>query len=234
MSNICVYIDADNINSKYFPMLYNELQNINGIIQNVYIYADWSKKETANWLKISKSYGYIPRMATKLTGVKETSDMVLVLDIMEHLYTCKSIDTFCIVSSDSDFTHIVNKLKINSKNVYGFGMSYTNKTLINTFHTYFFLDIILHNKKCIKFNNYHQKKLKNIIYNDSIKIINKFIKNIGSFNSTRLYDELIYIYPTFNYKNYGFEKYIKFILFNFKNKYNITVEGNEAWFISIK
>ena len=82
-------------------------------------------------------------MATKYSGVKESSDMLLVLDIMEHLYTLQHIGTYCIVSSDSDFTHIINRLKMNSKKVFGFGMSQANVTLKNSYHRYISLDLLL-------------------------------------------------------------------------------------------
>ena len=145
MTDICVYIDADNISYKYFQILYNELKDIEGVLQNIYVYADWSKPDAIYWLEICKQYSLIPKMASKYSGVKESSDMLLVLDIMEHLYTLRHIGTYCIVSSDSDFTHIINRLKMNSKQVFGFGMSKANLTLKNSYHRYISLDLLSNN-----------------------------------------------------------------------------------------
>lgn len=239
MNDICVYIDADNISYKYFKILYNELKDIEGMLQNIYVYADWSKEDTIYWLNICKKYSLIPIMATKYSGVKESSDMLLVLDIMEHLYTLQHIKTYCIVSSDSDFTHIINRLKMNSKQVLGFGMSEANITLKNTYHRYISLDLLknnslsnnsLSNNSLINTVNQPIKKLEYYIYNKAIKTINKLLDTDGDFNATKLNDILKNNYPIFDYRNYGFTKFSKFLLHNFKNKYNIKIKRDGTWF----
>ena len=160
---------------QYFSILYDELEKIDGVLQNIYVYADWSKLQAHKWLDICKIYGLIPKMATKYTGVKESSDMLLVLDIMEHLYISRDIGIYCIVSTDSDFTHIIHKLKINSKKVFGFGMSCVNKTLQNTYHNYT-IDLLYNKQLSSKYNIQNNiKTLEFEIFKSAIKIIDDFL-----------------------------------------------------------
>ena len=230
MSDILVYIDADNISYKYFPILYNELKNIQGVLQNIYVYADWSKSQAQNWLQTCKIYGLIPKMATKYTGVKESSDMLLVLDIMEQLYRSKDIGIFCIVSTDSDFTHIIHRLKMNSKKVFGYGMSYANKTLMNTYHSYTSIDLLYNKHLCKKYNKENNVKTLDFkIFKSAIEIIDDLLDKKGEFNAELIYAKIKKIYPTFDYRKYGFTRYSKFILYNFENKYNINIRRDGLW-----
>lgn len=261
MSDIFVFIDADNIPYYYFNTLNNELNEIKGTLQNIYVYADWSKTEVKNWLEVCKNNSLIPKMATKYNNIKESSDMRLVTDIFDILYTSPNVKTYCIVSSDSDFTHIINKLKSKSKFVYGFGLSSANKTLINSYHSYTSLDLIYNsnehsiyfnkqNNDLIKNNNLNKdnkkivrvlplkkkfkkdfKKLDKHIYNKSCKIIDKLLDSNGDFNSSQLIEKLKKYYPNFDYRYYGYDRTKSFLLDNFKN-YKIKIKYDGIWFMN--
>ena len=51
---------------------------------------------------------------------KNATDMALLIDAMDMLYT-KSVGTYCLVSSDCDFTPLVLRLRADGKQVIGFG-----------------------------------------------------------------------------------------------------------------
>jgi uncharacterized protein (TIGR00288 family) len=65
----------------------------------------------------------------KMTG-KNSADIRLVVDAMELSYAKEHIDTFVIVSGDSDFTPLVGKLKENGKTVIGLGMKESTSDLL--------------------------------------------------------------------------------------------------------
>jgi uncharacterized protein (TIGR00288 family) len=69
----------------------------------------------------------IPRRVT--TG-KNSADIRLVVDAMDLSWSKEHIDTFVIVSGDSDFSPLVSKLKENGKHVIGLGMKASTSPLL--------------------------------------------------------------------------------------------------------
>jgi uncharacterized LabA/DUF88 family protein len=56
------------------------------------------------------------------TKGKDATDMILIIDAMDLLYS-GALDGFCIVSSDSDFTPLASRIRESGLIVYGFGRS---------------------------------------------------------------------------------------------------------------
>src|SRR5439155_714861 len=69
----------------------------------------------------------IPKRAQ--TG-KNSADIHLVVDAMDLAHSKEHIDTFVIVSGDSDFSPLVSKLKENGKHVIGLGMQDSTSELL--------------------------------------------------------------------------------------------------------
>lgn len=68
---------------------------------------------------------------------KNSVDIRMVVDVMETLVHEPNIDTYYLVSSDTDFSHLVQKLNKFNKNVYGFGSHNKNKKFSMLFKDYF-------------------------------------------------------------------------------------------------
>ena len=92
-------------------------------------YADWTRfrKYTDQLHEAGVSLIEIPKRG--LTG-KNSADIRLVVDAMELCHTKQHIDTFVVVSGDSDFTPLVSKLKENGKHVIGIGMRGSTSNLL--------------------------------------------------------------------------------------------------------
>ena len=92
-------------------------------------YADWSRfrEYTASLHENGIELIEIPRRAT--TG-KNSADIRLVVDAMDLSWSKAHIDTFVIVSGDSDFSPLVAKLKENGKHVIGLGMKASTSPLL--------------------------------------------------------------------------------------------------------
>jgi uncharacterized protein (TIGR00288 family) len=84
-------------------------------------YADWSRFRKYTDQLHEAGVGLIEIPKRGLTG-KNSADIRLVVDAMELCHTKQHIDTFVVVSGDSDFTPLVGKLKENGKHVIGVGM----------------------------------------------------------------------------------------------------------------
>jgi uncharacterized protein (TIGR00288 family) len=92
-------------------------------------YADWSRfrEYTTSLHENGIELIEIPRRAT--TG-KNSADIRLVVDAMDLSWSKAHIDTFVIVSGDSDFSPLVAKLKENGKHVIGLGMKASTSPLL--------------------------------------------------------------------------------------------------------
>ena len=92
-------------------------------------YADWSrfKEYTSPLHEAAIELIEIPRRS--LTG-KNSADIRLCVDAMDLAYSKEHIDTFVIVSGDSDFSPLVSKLKENGKHVIGLGMQESTSDLL--------------------------------------------------------------------------------------------------------
>ncbi|MDO8987370.1 MAG: NYN domain-containing protein, partial [Coriobacteriia bacterium] len=92
-------------------------------------YADWGRFQ--NYVTPLHELGIelveIPERG--MTG-KNSADIKLVVDAMELSYAKMHIDTFVVVSGDSDFTPLVSKLKENGKSVIGLGMKDSTSDLL--------------------------------------------------------------------------------------------------------
>ena len=92
-------------------------------------YADWNrfKEYTGPLHEAAIELVEIPRRS--LTG-KNSADIRLCVDAMDLAYAKEHIDTFVIVSGDSDFSPLVSKLKENGKHVIGLGMQDSTSNLL--------------------------------------------------------------------------------------------------------
>ena len=92
-------------------------------------YADWNRfrSHTQSLHENGIELIEIPRRET--TG-KNSADIRLVVDAMDLSWSKSHIDTFVIVSGDSDFSPLVSKLKENGKHVIGLGMKASTSPLL--------------------------------------------------------------------------------------------------------
>ena len=84
-------------------------------------YGNWAKPALSNWNKITHRFGLQPMQQFDLTKGKNATDMAMTIDAIDLLYDGK-VDGFGIMSSDSDFTPLVTRLRQDGLIVYGFGM----------------------------------------------------------------------------------------------------------------
>jgi len=92
-------------------------------------YADWSRFEKYKAALHEAGIELIEIPKRKTTG-KNSADIRLVVDAMDLSYSKEHIDTFVIVSGDSDFSPLVLKLKENGKSVIGLGMRESTSKLL--------------------------------------------------------------------------------------------------------
>ena len=93
-------------------------------------YADWSRYAKYKQQLHESAVELIEIPKRSMTG-KNSADIRLCVDAMDLCYAKEHIDTFVIVSGDSDFSPLVSKLKENGKRVIGLGMKGSTSVLLS-------------------------------------------------------------------------------------------------------
>jgi len=121
LKNIALLIDADNASHHGIDPILTVLAEL-GQVNIRRAYGNWAKPALANWNKISHRYGLQPVQQFDLTKGKNATDIAMTIDAIDLLNAGK-VDGFGIMSSDSDFTPLVTRLRQDGLIVYGFGSS---------------------------------------------------------------------------------------------------------------
>ncbi|TNE34016.1 MAG: NYN domain-containing protein [Alphaproteobacteria bacterium] len=119
LKNIALLIDADNTSHKGIDPVLTVMAEL-GQVNIKRAYGNFAKNNLAHWDKITHKYGIRPQQQFDLTSGKNATDMAMVIDAIDLLYQGK-VDGFGIMSSDSDFTPLVSRLRQDGLTVYGFG-----------------------------------------------------------------------------------------------------------------
>lgn len=125
---IAVLIDADNVSQNYIKFILDEIVN-HGSPTYKRIYGDWTKPQLGPWKETLLEYSITPIQQYSYTTGKNATDSALIIDAMDILYS-HSVDGFCIVSSDSDFTKLASRLREAGMFVLGMGEKKTPRPFI--------------------------------------------------------------------------------------------------------
>ena len=139
-SRIALLIDADNISHSKIALMLAELSKY-GTANIRRAYGDWGSTSLKGWKDKLHDFAIRPIQQFSYSTGKNATDIALVIDAMELLYTQK-LDGFCIASSDADFTPLVMQLKANGHEVYGFGERKTPAPFRNACTTFLYLDTL--------------------------------------------------------------------------------------------
>ncbi len=136
--HIALLIDADNASHTKIAAILTEITRY-GTANIRRAYGDWSAGTLKGWKDKLHEYAVRPIQQFAYSSGKNATDIALVIDAMELLYT-QQLDAFCIASSDGDFTPLVMHLKAAGKAVYGFGKANTPAAFQNACTTFIFLE----------------------------------------------------------------------------------------------
>ena len=137
-SRIALLVDADNSPASKIDDILTELSTF-GVTNVRRAYGNWKKSELKGWEEKLHEYAIRPMQQFDYSKGKNASDMAMVIDALELLYTDRP-DAFGIVSSDADFTPLVMHLRAKGAAVYGFGTSKTPEPFVNACSRFLFLD----------------------------------------------------------------------------------------------
>jgi uncharacterized protein (TIGR00288 family) len=103
-------------------------------------YCDWDRYKEFKATMHSAAFELIEIPHVRQSG-KNSADIRMVVDALDLCYTKEHVDTFVIVSGDSDFSPLVSKLRENAKTVIGVGVKNSSSDLlINNCDEFIFYD----------------------------------------------------------------------------------------------
>ncbi|WP_298432525.1 NYN domain-containing protein [Ottowia sp.] len=135
---LAVLIDADNTTAACAQDLLEEIAKY-GIASVKRIYGDWSSPMLSGWRSILLKHALVPIQQFAYTKGKDATDMGLIIDAMDLLYS-GHFDGFCLVSSDSDFTPLASRIRAAGRVVYGFGRAKTPEAFRQACDRFFYIE----------------------------------------------------------------------------------------------
>ncbi len=199
---IAVFIDADNAPAKKTGKVLGELARY-GVVNIRRAYGNWKNQNLKLWEEALHEFAIQPIQQFDLTKGKNATDMAMVIDVMDVLYT-KDIDIVCIVSSDCDFTPLVTRILADGKSVIGFGERKTPAPFVNSCSRFLYLD---EENKDEQFKVEQPKNIKS-----DTKLMNLLRQAIESVEEDDGWARLgpigthISNHASFDQRNYGFKK----------------------------
>jgi len=146
--NIAIFCDFENVAlgvrdariEKFNINLVLERLLVKGSVVVKKAYCDWERYKEFKAVMHDAAFELIEIPHTRQSG-KNSADIRMVVDALDLCYTKEHIDSFVIVSGDSDFSPLVSKLRENNKNVIGVGVkSSTSDLLMSNCDEFIFYD----------------------------------------------------------------------------------------------
>ncbi|MEY4933632.1 MAG: hypothetical protein RLZZ403_1952 [Pseudomonadota bacterium] len=147
-TNMALFCDFENValgvrDAKYAKFDINRVLErllLKGSIVVKKAYCDWDRYKEFKASMHEASFEMIEIPHLRISG-KNSADIRLVVDALDLCYTKSHVDTFVIISGDSDFSPLVSKLRENNKAVIGLGVkSSTSDLLIANCDEFIFYD----------------------------------------------------------------------------------------------
>lgn len=126
---LAVLIDADNAQASLCNELFSEISKY-GLANVKRAYGDWTTTNLKGWKEHLHKHAIQPIQQFSYTTGKNSTDSSLIIDAMDLLHS-GNLDGFCLISSDSDFTRLANRLRESGIIVYGFGEEKTPDAFIS-------------------------------------------------------------------------------------------------------
>ncbi|HKR03814.1 MAG TPA: NYN domain-containing protein, partial [Bacteroidia bacterium] len=139
-ARIALLIDGDNANHNLLKYYIDEASKF-GRVTIKRIYGDWTLQYMTVWKEKLNILAVRPMQKFSYTKGKNSTDTALIIDAMDLIFS-KTVDGFCIVSSDSDYTGIAHRIREEGLMVVGIGKSTTPDAFIGACENFIFEEIL--------------------------------------------------------------------------------------------
>ncbi len=233
-------IDSENTSVKYLDTILKELGKY-GQVTYKRMYGDFTMDYLSEWNQKALEYAIVQIQQPRYSKAKNAADIMLVIDAMDILYT-KNVDGFCIVSSDSDFTRLVNRLSEDGMTVIGMGKSDASKTLKTACTEFKNLEKIYEAELSVEVESKEETEIDKLD-NASITPLCEIKKNILEIVQQQenkgeraglggIKSQLQRVYTDFDERNYGYSSMTTFI--KDLKEFEMILEGTAVYVVNSK
>jgi uncharacterized protein (TIGR00288 family) len=153
--NLAVFCDFENVALGVREAKYDRF-DISKVLERLLVkgsivvkkaYCDWERYKEFKAPMHQASFELIEIPHVRMSG-KNSADIRMVVDALDLCYTKEHVDTFVIISGDSDFSPLVSKLRENNKTVIGVGVKNSaSDLLINNCDEFIYYDDLVRKQK---------------------------------------------------------------------------------------
>jgi uncharacterized protein (TIGR00288 family) len=199
---LAVLIDFENVGLDSIQWLFDQLSHVGRIIVKR-AYGDWSSAGSRRDQLLQ--LGIEPIQLFHAAQSKNSSDIRLAIDAVELLYQ-SPVDTFVIVSSDSDFVSLVNRLRAAGKSVIGAGREETTPhSLVISCDRYYYLEKT--GRQRTRVRSGRRKKRENLL----IRAVEVSIDEEGRVVGSKLHQTIQRLDPSFDFRALGYATFAKYL-----------------------
>ncbi len=228
-TNFAILVDLENAGGKT-GMMNSIIEKVkirgNILIGKVYGYTESfaSLKE----ILLSNTFSVVPSIRFG-ANQKNHLDIQLVIDALEIAYSNPLIDSFCIVSGDSDYTPLVGKLKSMGKFVLGISRSECASSIfINACNEFLFLESMSKTPPPRAEVSDQLSELNQMI----LKVLDEQADPDGTIYASELKNILLRLKPEFNERNYGKSSFGK-LLSEMAQRFGDLTVVNDAYSVKV-
>lgn len=154
LCNIAIFADFENVAIGAEQAKYERF-DIHKVVERILVkgsvvvrkaYCDWARYEKFKRAMHEANFELIDIPHVRQSG-KNSADIRMVVDALDLCYTKPHIDTFVVISGDSDFSPLVSKLRENNKDVIGVGVKQSTSDLfVSNCDEFIFYDDLVRKK----------------------------------------------------------------------------------------
>lgn len=129
---LAIYFDSDNVSADYVDFVFSKLKGTDIIIKRAF--RDWSK--SSNWSKdLLEKYAIKPEQIFSCAKAKNATDIAITIAVIDEINK-GAVNGIVIVSSDSDFSVLIDRIRANGLEAIGFGENKTLPKLRNAYNKF--------------------------------------------------------------------------------------------------
>lgn len=135
---LAVLIDGENVGAGHARAIFDEIATLGEAIAR-HLHGDFSSESLKPWRALVQPLSLVAQQQFNHIAGKNAADIALVIDAMDLLHR-GGLDGFCLVTSDSDFTRLAQRLREGGAKVYGFGAKKTPEAFRNACTRFFTIE----------------------------------------------------------------------------------------------
>lgn len=204
-NKLAVLIDAENAQASICAELLSEISKF-GVASVKRAYGDWTTTNLKGWKTHLQKHAIQPVQQFSYTQGKNATDSSLIIDAMDLLHEGR-LDGFCLISSDSDFTRLANRIRESGLVVYGLGEKKTPEPFVSACDKFIYTEILRKPVRSDKSDESKNPELRTII----TSAIDAVSRDDGWAALSAIGSHINKNAPSFDPRNYGYDKLGKLV-----------------------